>query len=115
MTNILAVSRLLIREIFRKKDFYVAFIFTGIVLFYAARLRFYNVGNTYRYLMDIGLGLSGFFAAILTAALSARQFPSEAQNKTCHVLLSKSISRWEFVAGKFLGSFFGGSICFLIF
>jgi ABC-type transport system involved in multi-copper enzyme maturation permease subunit len=110
-----AIAGVVVKEIFRKKDFYVAFVFTGIVLFYAARLRFYDVGNTYRYLMDIGLGLGMSFAALLTATLAARQFPAEMQGRTCHVLLSKAVSRREYVAGKFLGSFAAGASCYLLF
>ena len=115
MRNIFTLAGLLIREIFRKKDFYVALIFTGVVLLYAANMRFYNVGNAYRYLLDIGLGLGVFFAAMLTVTLAARQYPSEIQNKTCQVLLSKPVSRAEFVMGKFIGSFAAGSACLAVF
>ena len=55
------------------------------------------------------------FAVILTVSLAARQFPSEMQNRTAHVLLSKPLSRMEFLLGKFLGSFLSGVICFLVF
>ncbi len=116
MKKTLAISKLLILEIFRKKDFYVAFVLTGFILFYAARLHFYNASNAYRYLLDMGLFLSVFFASFLTVSLAARQFPSETQAKTCHVLLSKPVSRNQFVLGKFLGSFSAGlTVLFLFF
>ena len=115
MNNIFTVAGLLLKETFRKKDFYVAFVFTGLVLLFAARASFYNVGNTYRYLLDIGLGLGVFFAALLTTSLSARQYPSEIQNRTCHVLLSKPVSRAEFLLGKFLGSLAAGCASFALF
>ena len=115
MSQILAVSKLLIKEIFRKKDFYVALILIAVVLFYASQLQFYNVKNIVRYLMEIGLALVYLFSVILTISLAARQYPSEVQNRTCHALLAKPISRAQFIIGKFLGSFFAGSILFLIF
>ena len=115
MTNVFTVAGLLIKETFRKKDFYVTFVFTGLVLLFAARMSFYNVGNTYRYLLDIGLGLGVFFAALLATSLSARQYPSEIQNRTCHVLLSKPVSRVEFLVGKFLGSFAAGCVSLALF
>ena len=71
-----AIAKLVIKEIFRKKDFYVALILTGVILFYAASLKFYNVSNVVRYLMEIGLALVFLFSAILTVA--CRRFMSEA-------------------------------------
>ena len=115
MSAVGAVSKLLIKEIFRKKDFYVALILIGVILFYASSLNFYHVGNAVRYLMEIGLALIYFFSVILTASLAARQYPSEIQNRTCQVLLAKPLSRFEFVAGKFIGSFLAGAASFLIF
>lgn len=115
MRKIFSVAGLLIKEIFRKKDFYVALVFLILVLSYAAQMRFYNTSGSYRYLLDIGLGLGLFFSVFLTAALAARQFPSEIQNKTCQILLSKPISRLEVLLGKFAGSFIAGAFCLVIF
>ena len=58
MTPVLVIARLVIKEIFRKKDFYVALILIGVILFYAQGLQFYNVKNISRYLMEIGLALT---------------------------------------------------------
>jgi len=115
LNAVLAIAKLVIKEIFRKKDFYVALILTGVILCYAAGLKFYNVSNAVRYLMEIGLMLIFLFSVILTAALAARQYPSEIQNRTIQVLLAKPVSRIQFVAGKFLGAFFAGTMCFVIF
>lgn len=115
MMSIIEIAKLVIKEIFRKKDFYVAFVLAGVVLVYAAQLRFYDMSNAHRYLLDIGLGLSFFFAVILTVALAARQFAGELQTKTLHVLWAKPVSRWQFVFGKFLGSFISGTACFALF
>ncbi|MBI3251805.1 MAG: ABC transporter permease [Candidatus Omnitrophica bacterium] len=115
MKPVWALSKLVIKEIFRKKDFYVALILIGVILFYAAQLQFYNVKNIVRYLMEIGLWLVFSFSVILTVTLAARQFPSEIQNRTAAVLLSKPIRRGRFVIGKFLGSFLAGASAFLIF
>lgn len=115
MKPVLAIAKLLIKEIFRKKDFYVAFILMGVILVYASRMNFYNVNNISRYLLEIGLFLVFLFSIILTLALAARQYSSEIQNRTCAVLMSKPITRFHFVAGKFLGSFFAGLSVFIIF
>ena len=115
MKNILTIAGLLIKESFRKKDFYATLILSGMLLAYASRIEFYEVGSIYRYLLEIGLALAFGFTVVLTVILAARQFPSEVQNRTLPVLLSKPVTRWEYVAGKFLGSVFGGLLSFAVF
>ncbi len=115
MRAVFAIACLVIKEIFRKKDFYVALILIGVILFYAQGLQFYDVKNISRYLMEIGLALVYLFSVILTLGLAARQFPSEMQNRTGQILFAKPIARSQFVLGKYLGSFFSGSVSFAIF
>lgn len=115
MTPVWALSKMVIKEIFRKKDFYVALILLGVILFYASGLQFYNVGNIVRYLMEIGLMLIFIFSVILTASLAARQYPSEVESRTSHVLLAKPLSRAQFVVGKFLGCVLAGWSAFFLF
>ena len=115
MSAVLEIAKLMIREIFRKKDFYVALVLIALILFYAQSLQFYNVKNVSRYLSEIGLAMIFLFSIVLTAALAARQYPSEVQNRTVATLLSKPISRAHFVAGKFFGSFASGVSAFALF
>lgn len=115
MNAVLEIAKLVIKEVLRKKDFYVAFVLTAVILGYAAQLKFYDVANAHRYLLDIGLGLSFIFAVILTVTLAARQFPGELQSRTCHVLWAKPLSRGQFIFGKFLGSYAAGMMCFTLF
>ena len=61
-----------IKEIFRKKDFYVALILSAVVLFYASSLQFYNVENIYRYLME-----SKVRSGIMVARLEGRGWDAE--------------------------------------
>ncbi len=112
---VLAIARLVITEIFRKKDFYVALILIGVILFWAQGLQFYHVENISRYLMEMGLALIYFFSVILTTAIAARQYPAEIQNRTGAILFAKPVSRAQFVLGKFLGSFFAGAAAFTAF
>ena len=115
MSAVLAIAKLVIKEIFRKKDFYVALLLIGVILFYAQSLRFYNAQNVSRYMAEIGLALIFFFSVVLSAALAGRQFPSEVQNRTITPLLSKPVSRAHFVIGKFAGSFAAGVSAFALF
>jgi len=107
--------KLTFKEIFRKKDFYVALILVGVILLFASRMEFYEVGNVSRYLSEMGLALIYLFSAILIVPLAARQVPSEVRDRTLAVMLAKPLSRAQFVFGKFLGSALAGVACFVVF
>lgn len=115
MSPVFVIARMVIQEIFRKKDFYVALILIAAILFYASQLNFYNAQKITSYLMELGLMLIFLFSVILTASLAARQYPAEIQNRTAYVLLAKPISRLQFILGKFLGSLLAGWAAFAVF
>jgi ABC-type transport system involved in multi-copper enzyme maturation permease subunit len=115
MGPVVAIAKLLVKEIVRKKDFYVALILLAVILLYASQLQFYHVENIVRYLLEIGLSLIFILTVILTVSLAARQIPAELQSRTCQVLLAKPVSRTQFLLGKFLGSFAAGAAAFFVF
>ncbi len=110
-----AIARLVFKEIYRRKDFYVFFMLIVVVLFYVARMKIYNVENISRYVREVGLALIYLFSVLLTVPLAARQFSNESSEKTLGVLLAKPVSRFQVILGKFLGSFLAGLSCFFIF
>lgn len=115
MRAVAAIAGLVLKEIFRKKDFYVAFFLAGLILFWAQSLHFYNVKNVSRYLAEIGLALIFFFSVVLSAALAARQYPSEVANRTLALILSKPVSRAQLVLGKYLGAAVSSLAAFTLF
>lgn len=115
MTAVWALARLVFKEIFRKKDFYVAFILLAVILMYVSQMRIYDVANIGRYVREVGLSLIYLFSVFLTVPLAARQIPSEVERRTLPVLLSKPVTRAEFLLGKFCGAALAGLACFLIF
>lgn len=115
MRTIWALSKLVIKEIFRKKDFYVVLILTLVILLYAGQLQFYHVENIIRYLKEIGLALIFLSSVILTVSLAARQYPLEIHNRTFNVLMAKPVARYQFILGKFCGVSLAGITCLLIF
>ena len=115
MRAVASIVKLVFKEIFRKKDFYVAFMLVGVILFFASRMNFYDTPNITRYLSEMGLALIFLFSVVLTVPLAARQYPSETRDRTLAVLLSKPVSRAQFILGKFFGSCAAGIACFAIF
>jgi Cu-processing system permease protein len=115
MRAVFAIAGLLVKEIFRKKDFYVAFVLMAALVLYAAGLDFYDVRNVTRYLLELGLTLVYFFSVLLTVTLCARQYPAEKESRTLQALLAKPVTRGQFVLGKFAGGFAAGTACFVLF
>lgn len=115
MRSVANLCKLVFLEIFRRKDFYVAFVLIFVIVFYASRLNFYNVENIVRYLREIGLAMIFLSSVLIIVPLAARQYPQESEHRTLLVLMAKPVSRFQFVCGKFLGSALAGIACFLIF
>ena len=113
--RILAIASLVWLEIRRKKDLYVALVLMGVVLVGAQGLKFYNVDRISRYLADLGFSLACAFSAVISAALTARQFPGEVESRSLPLLMSKPVSRAEYVLGKFAGCAFASIVSFLLF
>lgn len=115
MARMAAVALLVIKEIFRKKDFYVALIVITAILFYAQSLKFYNVEKVTRYFLEMGMALSYYVSVILCVGLAARQIPTEIQNRTLGPLLAKPITRFDFIGGKLAGVFLASCASFGLF
>jgi len=62
MRNILALTELTFKEIYRKKDFYIAFILIIAVMVYTSSLKFHTIDNASRYIRELGLALIFFLA-----------------------------------------------------
>jgi ABC-type transport system involved in multi-copper enzyme maturation permease subunit len=66
------------------------------------------------FLLNLGLSLSYLFAQAVTLLSAARQFPNEEENRTLYPLMSKPVSRREYVFAKVLASSLVGWITFVI-
>ncbi|MFH1061853.1 MAG: ABC transporter permease subunit [Candidatus Omnitrophota bacterium] len=115
MNKILILARHTIKELLRKKDFYILIIlFAGLAAFFYSET-FFGIKDISRYLKDIGLSLVSFFSLIITISFSAKQIPAEIESKTIYPLLAKPVSRTQFILGKFVGSLFISVISFSAF
>src|SRR2546430_9691014 len=103
MNNLLAVASVVIKELYRRKDFYVLFVLTAVITLLMGALNFFNDDKTVRYLKEICLLLIWISALAIAVGTSARQIPAERENRTIFPLLAKPITRGQLFAGKFLG------------
>ena len=115
MSKIFILAHHTIKELLRKKDFYILIIlFVGLAAFFYSET-FFGIKNISRYLKDIGLSLVSLFSMIITITFSAKQIPAEIETKTIYPLLAKPVSRTQFILGKFIGSLFIAIISFTAF
>ena len=115
MNTILALSSVVIKELYRRKDFYVLFVFTAVITLLMGSVRFFHDEKIIRYLKEICLLLIWISALVVAIATAARQIPAERENRTIFPLLAKPVSRAQVILGKFAGCWFASGLALLVF
>lgn len=115
MKAVWAIVCTMIRELIRRKDFYVLFVFLLALLALLSSQSFFDLKGVSRYVRDLGYSLLMLFSFIIAAVFTAKQIPSEIEARTIYPLLAKPLSRGRFVLGKFFGGFAVSSIAFTVF
>jgi len=115
MSNALAVASVVVKELYRRKDFYVLFVLTAVITLLMGSLNFFNDDKIVRYLKEICLLLIWISALVIAVGTSARQIPSERENRTVFPLLAKPITRGQLIAGKFLGCWLACGLALFVF
>jgi len=118
MRNILAVAGVVIKELYRRKDFYVLFIVTILICLIMASINIYDDTHVVRYLKEISLLLIWLCSLVIAVTTTARQIPAERENRTLLPLLAKPLSRGQLILGKFLGCWLACGLalfCFYLF
>jgi ABC-type transport system involved in multi-copper enzyme maturation permease subunit len=118
MKNIFAVAGIVIKELYRRKDFYVLFILTVLVCLIMGSVNIFDDKHIIRYLKELCLLLIWVSSIIIAITTTARQIPAEREQRTLLPLLAKPLTRTQLVFGKFLGCWLACGLvllCFYIF
>src|SRR5213083_1123734 len=115
MNNALAVASVVVKELYRRKDFYVLFVLTAVITLLMGALNFFNDEKIVRYLKEICLLLIWISALVIAIGTTARQIPAERESRTIFPLLAKPVSRAQVLLGKFAGCWLACGICLLVF
>src|SRR5207244_5418918 len=115
MNNALAVASVVVKELYRRKDFYVLFVLTAVITLRMGSLNFFNDDKILRYLKEMCLLLIWISAIAIAVGASARQLPAERENRTIYPLLAKPITRGQLIAGKFLGCWLACGLVLIVF
>ncbi len=115
MNTVWALATVVIKELYRRKDFYVLFVLTALVTLAASSVNFFDDVKIVRYVKDICLLLIWLSTLIIAVVTAARQIPAERENRTIFPLLAKPVSRGQVVLGKFLGCWLASGLALLFF
>jgi len=115
MNTILAISGVVIKELYRRKDFYVLFVLTAIITLGLGSISFFNDPKIARYLKEIVLLLIWIAGLVISITMTARQIPAERENRTIFPLLAKPVTRGQVIAGKFVGCWLASGLALGVF
>jgi len=118
MNNIFAVAGIVIKELYRRKDFYVLFIITIVICLVMASVNIFNDNQIIRYLKELCLLLIWVSSLVIAITTTARQIPAEREQRPLLPLLAKPLSRTQLILGKFLGCWLACGVvllCFYVF
>ena len=115
MNTIWALAGVVIKELYRRKDFYVLFVLTALITIAAGMVNFFHDPKIVRYVKDICMLLIWISALLIALITTARQIPAERESRTIFPLLAKPVTRWQFILGKFLGCWLASGIALLVF
>lgn len=115
MKIIFAIAGIVIKELYRRKDFYVLFVLTALITVAAGSVQFFHDSNIVRYVKDLCLVLIWISALLIAIATSARQIPAERESRTIFPLLAKPVTRGQIILGKFFGCWFASGIALIVF
>jgi ABC-type transport system involved in multi-copper enzyme maturation permease subunit len=101
--NVSAVGGVVVKELWRRKDFYVLFVLTALITVAMGSLTFFNEAGVVRYVKELCLLLIWVSSLVIAVTTAARQIPFERENRTLLPLLAKPVTRAQVVLGKFWG------------
>src|ERR1022692_3482844 len=130
MNTVLALAGVVIKELYRRKDFYVLFFLTAVITLLMGSVSFFHDTKSVRYvkdiallliwisalvIADIALLLIWISALVIAIGTTARQIPAERENRTIFPLLAKPVTRGQVLLGKFAGCWLACGLTLIVF
>jgi len=115
MNTVLAIASVVIKELYRRKDFYVLFVLTALITLVMGSVSFFHDAGIVRYIKDIALLLIWICALVIAIGTTARQIPAERESRTIFPLLAKPVTRAQVILGKFAGCWLACGLALVVF
>jgi Cu-processing system permease protein len=104
-----------IKELYRRKDFYVLFVLTALLTVIAGSANFFGQAGIIRYVKEICLLLIWVAMLVIAVTMAARHLPMEREQRTIFPLLAKPITRTQVLLGKFVGCWLACGVALAVF
>ncbi len=87
----------------RRKVVYVVLVFAALLVVAIPVLPDYGLGVQSAVFREVALALAYATGLVIALSLAANRIPSELEKRTVYNVLSKGVSRWEYLVGTWLG------------
>src|SRR5882672_3646395 len=115
MNTIHAITVVVLKEIVRRKDFYVLFVITALITLVMGSVNIFNDQSIAGYLKELALLLIWICSLVIAITTTARQLHAEKENRTIFPLLAKPVSRGQVILGKFVGCWLACGLTLVVF
>src|ERR1700757_513637 len=95
LVKIFAIACVVIKEMYRRKDFYVLLILIVVITALLGSVRFLNDDKIIRYLKEVCRMLVWIASLVIAIGARALQMPAEKEHRTIFPLLAKPVARSE--------------------
>ena len=113
--NVSAIGGVVIKELLRRKDFYVLFVLTALITIVMGSVSFFNEAKIVRYVKELCLLLIWISSLVIAVTTAARQIPFERENRTLFPLLAKPVTRAQVILGKCWGCWLATGLTLAVF
>ncbi len=103
MRKVGAIALNTAREALRNKLLYSILAFAALVVAISALFGSASIGDQMKFVKDFSLMTISLFGVVIATSVGVNMLSKELGRKTILNILSKPVSRWEFIVGKFLG------------
>jgi hypothetical protein len=113
-SKMLAVAQAAYRETIRQPLYWLLVVFFAVLMLFGVVLPFFTLGEDMKMMKDLQLDailIPALLISVLTASISISE---EIEGRTAITLLSKPVSRRQFLLGKFLGILAASALMMLL-
>jgi len=101
--RILAVAHNTFREAVRDKVLYVLLFLAAVAILGSKALGWVSIGQDVKIVKDISLAAVSVFGVLVAIFVGTNLIYKEIDKRTLYTILSRPLSRYEFILGKYLG------------
>lgn len=103
MRAIYRVAKATFHEAWRRRFLNVILVFAVLIIGSSWVFAYLQPGAELKMIIDVSLGSIRFFGMLIAVFMGCRLIPDEIEKRTIHTILTKPVSRAEFLFGKFFG------------